>query len=146
VGGAIGPDLYNAKPVTGSLHEPPEPATRSIGGASVTNGPTSAGGGSIRDNSTVGSPMMGSGNAGIGAGGGNSPLNSGVPENTPGPDGTTYKAKALYAYIGSADDPNEITFAKGEILEIIDKQGKWWQARKSDGSVGIAPSNYLQLL
>lgn len=36
----------------------------------------------------------------------------------------------------SPDDPNEITFAKGEILEILDKNGKWWQARKSDGTVG----------
>ena len=34
------------------------------------------------------------------------------------------------------DDPNEISFTKGESLEIIDKQGKWWQAKKTDGSVG----------
>jgi len=37
---------------------------------------------------------------------------------------------------GSADDPNEISFAKGELLDILDKQGKWWQAKKSDGTVG----------
>lgn len=36
----------------------------------------------------------------------------------------------------STDDPNEISFAKGDILEILDKNGKWWQARKADGSVG----------
>ncbi len=42
----------------------------------------------------------------------------------------------------SADDPNEISFAKGEILEILDKNGKWWQARKQDGMVG---STYLCL-
>jgi len=144
-GGGIGPGMYDAKITgNGSFHEPIEPATRSIGGGSVTNGPTSVGGGSIPGESAVGSPLMGSGNAGIGAGGGNSPLNSGVPD--PSPDGTVYKAKALYAYTGSADDPNEITFAKGEILDILDKQGKWWQAKRSDGSVGIAPSNYLQLL
>jgi len=147
-GGGIGPGMYDAKITgNGSFHEPIEPATRSVGGGSITNTnrPTSVGGGSIPAESTIGSPLMGSGNAGIGAGGGNSPLNSGIPE-TPASDGTAYRAKALYAYTGSADDPNEITFAKGEILEIIDKQGKWWQARKSDGSVGIAPSNYLQLL
>lgn len=56
------------------------------------------------------------------------------------------RAKALYAYQASPDDPNEISFAKGEILEIIDKQGKWWQAKKTDGSMGIAPSNYLQIV
>lgn len=147
VGGGIGPGMYDAKIAgNGSFHEPPEPATRSIGGGSVTNGPISVGGGSLRGDSTVGSPLMGSGNAGIGAGGGNSPLNSGVPESSPGADGTVFKAKALYAYTGSADDPNEISFSKGEVLDILDKQGKWWQARKSDGTVGIAPSNYLQLL
>lgn len=36
----------------------------------------------------------------------------------------------------NSDDPNEISFEKSEILEILDKQGKWWQAKKADGSVG----------
>ncbi len=36
----------------------------------------------------------------------------------------------------STDDPNEISFSKGEILDIIDKNGKWWQARKEDGTLG----------
>jgi len=146
-GGGIGPGVYDARVTgNGSFHEPLEPATRSLGGGSITNAPTSVGAGSAR-NESVGSPQMGSGNAGIGAGGGSSPLNSGVPEHpAPGPDGTVYRAKAVYAYTGSADDPNEISFAKGEILDVLDKQGKWWQVRKPDGAVGIAPSNYLQLL
>ena len=40
----------------------------------------------------------------------------------------------------SADDPNEISFSKGEILDIVDKQGKWWQAKKADGTIGSAYS------
>lgn len=36
----------------------------------------------------------------------------------------------------SPDDPNEISFTKGEILDIVDKQGKWWQAKKVDGTIG----------
>jgi len=97
-GGGIGPGVYDAKiGGNGSFHEPMEPATRSLGGGSITNAPTSIGAGSVRNESTVGSPLMGSGNAGIGAGGGNSPLNSGVPEPIPGSDGTVYRAKALYA-------------------------------------------------
>lgn len=57
-----------------------------------------------------------------------------------------YKAQALYTYTASVDDPNELSFAKGELMEIVDNQGKWWQARKADGSIGIVPSNYMKLL
>ncbi|KDE05572.1 hypothetical protein MVLG_04067 [Microbotryum lychnidis-dioicae p1A1 Lamole] len=60
------------------------------------------------------------------------------------------KARALYSYTASPDDPNELSFTKGEILDITDTSGKWWQARKVDGQgpklVGIVPSNYLALV
>lgn len=36
----------------------------------------------------------------------------------------------------SPDDDNEISFSKGEVLDIMDKSGKWWRARRADGSVG----------
>ena len=96
---------------------------------------------------------MGSDNAGIGTGGRNAPLNSGVSE-PPGLDDRVYKARAQYACTlpggtfsmhllkhartdtGSADDPNEISFQKGELLDILNKQGKWWGVKKSDGTVG----------
>ncbi|KAI8642451.1 hypothetical protein BD408DRAFT_416554 [Parasitella parasitica] len=56
---------------------------------------------------------------------------------------TFEQATALHDYQGSPDDPNELSFEKGESLDILDKRGNWWQARKVDGTTGIVPSNYF---
>ncbi|CAK5264822.1 unnamed protein product [Mycena citricolor] len=124
----------------------PGMGTRSLGtggAGSVSNlgqgGPGSVGGG---DNSAS-SPLMNSGGA-IAA-----PVADPGASNSAGDaagGSYLYKAKALYAYTASSDDPNEISFNKGDIMDILDKQGKWWQAKKADGSIGIAPSNYLQII
>jgi SHO1 osmosensor len=34
------------------------------------------------------------------------------------------------------DDPTEISFQQGEILDVLERQGVWWQVKKGDGSVG----------
>ncbi|KAL1924669.1 uncharacterized protein VTP21DRAFT_4323 [Calcarisporiella thermophila] len=75
------------------------------------------------------------------------PMGGARPASTIQPDASyIYRAKALYNYSANPEDPNEISFEKDEILDIASTQGKWWQAKRSDGSVGIVPSNYLQLV
>ncbi|KAI8619332.1 hypothetical protein BC830DRAFT_1216072 [Chytriomyces sp. MP71] len=48
-----------------------------------------------------------------------------VPQANPSPV-VMIKARALYAYTANDADPKEISFAKGEILDITDNKGKWW--------------------
>ncbi|KAF8137859.1 hypothetical protein K438DRAFT_1881273 [Mycena galopus ATCC 62051] len=57
------------------------------------------------------------------------------------------QAKALHEYTASEDDPNQISFRKGEILNIVDdKSNEWWLATKADGTIGFVPSNFLRLI
>ncbi|KAI0315667.1 hypothetical protein OF83DRAFT_1061673 [Amylostereum chailletii] len=157
--GGIGPNTYDAKlnnsfGAAGGIRSQNSFHAASVDGAQARslNGPASGtpnatpgvGQSALPPDTSAGinSPLMSPGNAGVGAGGG-----PGLPEDTSGAsEGYMYKAKALFAYTASPDDPNEISFAKGEILDIVDKQGKWWQAKKDDGTIGIAPSNYLQII
>ncbi|KAJ3575246.1 hypothetical protein NP233_g1230 [Leucocoprinus birnbaumii] len=147
VGGGFG-STNNALRSQNSFAGSIDPATRSIGGGTAAGGAgsinnatgTNAGSIAGADNGPH-SPLM----VGIGAGGSQG-TNSAVDPVPPPADTFSYKARALYAYTANPDDPNEISFTKGEVLDIIDKNGKWWQARKADGSVGIAPSNYLALI
>jgi SHO1 osmosensor len=44
------------------------------------------------------------------------------------------------------EDNTELSFAKDEVMDIADNKGKWWHARKADGSIGVVPSNYLELM
>lgn len=144
-GGAKSQNSFNAGSVDGGV------GNRSLGAASIHNSPSAGGGGSIGggDNGPS-SPLM----AGIGAGSG--PASATATDPNMMGEAHPYKAKALYACTfsyfddstssphtipldtASPDDPTEISFAKNEILDIVDKQGKWWQARKVDGTIGSA--------
>ena len=44
----------------------------------------------------------------------------------------------MYAYSASPDDPNEVSFAKGDMLDVIDGTGKWFQVRAPNGQTGVS--------
>ncbi|EDR03920.1 uncharacterized protein LACBIDRAFT_306585 [Laccaria bicolor S238N-H82] len=81
--------------------------------------------------------------AGSDGGGNVSRRKSAKGEKEPTP---VYRAEAMFPYTASPKDPNELSFGRGEILNIIDESGKWWEAEMDDGRKGIVPSNYLRLL
>ncbi|XP_013789729.1 cytoplasmic protein NCK2-like [Limulus polyphemus] len=54
---------------------------------------------------------------------------------------------ALYPY--SAQNEEEMSFHKGEHLEIIDRPANdpgWWKARNQAGEVGLVPKNYVKVI
>ncbi|CAG8566971.1 10039_t:CDS:10 [Acaulospora morrowiae] len=54
-------------------------------------------------------------------------------------------AKAVYDY--EAGESNEISFVEGDIITNIDfVSDDWWQGTAQDGSVGLFPANYVELL
>ncbi|KAI8070750.1 hypothetical protein BC940DRAFT_295466 [Gongronella butleri] len=53
---------------------------------------------------------------------------------------------ALHAYGANPDDPNELSFEKGEILYIHEKKGSWWQAKNAKGMFGMVPCNFFENL
>jgi len=54
------------------------------------------------------------------------------------------KAKAVYAYAG--DNSDELSFAEGEILSIVDtSEEEWWKAEQG-GVVFIVPAAYLEVV
>ena len=53
------------------------------------------------------------------------------------------KAKAIYTYTGNSDE--ELPFAEGDMLDIVDKtDDSWWKAEKA-GVVFIVPAAYLEV-
>ncbi|KAF9204566.1 hypothetical protein BGZ49_005151, partial [Haplosporangium sp. Z 27] len=92
-------------------------------------------------------PLGGGMNSSIANGGISSPQQSELTSVAVAPAKVyAFKARALYTYEANPEDSNELSFLKGEVLDIVDNQGKWWQARKPDGTVGIAPISFAKVL
>jgi hypothetical protein len=37
---------------------------------------------------------------------------------------------------GTPEDPTELSFKKGEVLDVFNKSDQWWEARTADGKEG----------
>ncbi len=72
----------------------------------------------------------------------------------PGPSAMPSKHKsfvcgviALYSF--NSGNPEELPFEKGDLMDIIDQppdDPDWWEARKIDGSTGLVPRNYVEVV
>ncbi|KAK3744578.1 hypothetical protein QZH41_004992 [Actinostola sp. cb2023] len=59
----------------------------------------------------------------------------------------SFKVVALYPF--SSSNEEELSFQKDETLDILrqpDGDPDWWEAKKSDGSIGLVPKNYVKTL
>ena len=55
--------------------------------------------------------------------------------------------KAKYNF--DSGNPDELSFVPGEVMDIIDKpqlDPEWWEAMKTDGSIGLIPYNFVHSL
>ncbi|KAI7328098.1 hypothetical protein KC315_g6822 [Hortaea werneckii] len=53
-------------------------------------------------------------------------------------------AEADFEY--RAADAEEVSFHKHDLLQVIDRKGRWWKVKTPAGQIGLAPSNYITLL
>ena len=61
-----------------------------------------------------------------------------------GPQASTNYALALYSY--TADNTDELTFYKGSVIAILNKDDPDWWKGEVNGETGLVPANYVQEL
>lgn len=57
------------------------------------------------------------------------------------------RVRALYAF--QSGNQEELSFERGNVMDIIDRPENdpdWWEARKADGSTGLVPRNYVEVV
>ncbi|XP_035270739.1 cytoplasmic protein NCK1 isoform X1 [Anguilla anguilla] len=61
--------------------------------------------------------------------------------------GSLHAVQALYPFSSGNDE--ELSFEKGEVMEVVEKpenDPEWWKCRKADGQLGLVPKNYVTML
>ncbi|KAJ3806706.1 SH3 domain-containing protein [Lentinula aff. lateritia] len=65
--------------------------------------------------------------------------------NSPSPLGTV-KAKALWGYNETGEDPQDLSFQSGDIIEIVQETNNDWWTGRYRGREGLFPSKYVEKL
>ena len=62
----------------------------------------------------------------------------------PDSDPFSGKAKAVYSY--DSNNSDELTFAEGDILSIVDMSGEEWWKVEQEGAIFLVPATYLEVV
>ncbi|KAK0433226.1 SH3-domain-containing protein [Desarmillaria tabescens] len=66
------------------------------------------------------------------------------PPPAPAPAPTVVQAKALWAYNLDASDPDDLSFAAGDIITIIEETNADWWLGEHNGCRALFPANYVE--
>jgi amphiphysin len=73
------------------------------------------------------------------------PAGSGGPALPPHRPMSLNAARACALWDFTANDPSELSFRKGDVINILERNGEWWKGEVND-HVGILPANYVQMI
>ena len=82
----------------------------------------------------------------VGGGGG---MGGAQPQQPPAMKEKNFICGVVALYSFNSGNPEELPFEKGDLMDIIDQppdDPDWWEARKSDGSKGLVPRNYVEVV
>ncbi|KAL6066179.1 Myosin-1 [Balamuthia mandrillaris] len=119
-GPAMGGPGRGGPAMRGGPGGPPGRGGPGMGGASMRGGPAAGG--------------RGRGGPGAAPGGGAPPMQQAGPP-------IVGKCRALYDYTAQEDD--ELTLKEGDVIDIIQKSGEWWEGMLA-GRTGVFPANYVE--
>ncbi|KAK0433221.1 uncharacterized protein EV420DRAFT_1489337, partial [Desarmillaria tabescens] len=66
------------------------------------------------------------------------------PPPAPAPAPTVVQAKALWAYNLDASDPDDLSFAAGDIIAIVEETNADWWLGEHNGCRALFPANYVE--
>ncbi|KAF4596431.1 hypothetical protein EYR40_007875 [Pleurotus pulmonarius] len=81
-------------------------------------------------------------------------INNPIPQPQPQPQAhpappapptkSTFQARAIWGYNENRQEPNDLTFRAGDVIEVTEEtNADWWKGR-INGQEGIFPSNYVE--